>query len=309
LQELDTTKLINQRSIVTEFILSDEQRDLLPSEADVQQYEAQGYYVSKEGVIPDWLIEKAIHGSERYYRGERDAELPLKTGYSNTVPVDDTTPRNNEFVSLQINELKELAVYPLIGAIAAKLTRSSAIRLLDDQLIWKPSSVENASNTITGWHADRAYWGTCSSDKLTTTWIPFHDIDIKRSPLVVMAGSHHWNGLQDLRFFNHKNLSDLEDRLRAEGKNVEIVPMTLKKGQVSFHHGWTVHASFANTSGKPRTSLAVHLQDGENHYRPFRNARGEEIHIFDEKLCRTLPNGDPDFADPAVFPMIWSEPS
>ena len=282
---------------------------MLPSEADVQQYETQGYYVSKEGVIPDWLIEKAILGSERYYRGERDSKLPLETGYANTVPVDETTPRNNEFVSLQINELKELAVYPLIGAIAARLTRSASIRLLDDQLIWKPSDVANASNTITGWHADRAYWGTCSSDKLTTTWIPLHDIDITRSPLVVMAGSHHWNGLQDLRYFNHKNLSDLEGRLRTEGKNVEIVPMTLKKGQVSFHHGWTVHASFANTSGKPRTSLAVHLQDGENRYRPYRNAKGEEIHIFDEKLCRKLPNGDPDFSDPAVFPMIWSEAS
>ena len=294
---------------MTAFILSEEQRDLLPSEADVQQYETQGYYVSKEGVIPDWLIEKAILGSERYYRGERDSKLPLETGYANTVPVDETTPRNNEFVSLQINELKELAVYPLIGAIAARLTRSASIRLLDDQLIWKPSDVVNASNTITGWHADRVYWGTCSSDKLTTTWIPLHDIDITRSPLVVMAGSHHWNGLQDLRYFNHKNLSDLEGRLRAEGKNVEIVPMTLKKGQVSFHHGWTVHASFANTSGKPRTLLAVHLQDGENHYRPYRNAKGEEIHIFDEKLCRKLPNGDPDFSDPAVFPMIWSEAS
>jgi ectoine hydroxylase-related dioxygenase (phytanoyl-CoA dioxygenase family) len=233
----------------------------------------------------------------------------LETGYSNTLPVDATTPRNNEFVSLQINELKELALYPLIGAIAAKLTRSSTIRLLDDQLIWKPSDVQNASNTITGWHADRAYWGTCSSDRLTTTWIPLHDIDVTRSPLVVMAGSHRWQGLQDLRFFNHKNLSELEERLRAEGKQVQIVPMTLKKGQVSFHHGWTVHASYPNTSGKPRLSLAVHLQDGENHYRPFYNSKGEEIHIFDEKLCRRLPNGDPDFSDPAVFPIVWSKPS
>jgi ectoine hydroxylase-related dioxygenase (phytanoyl-CoA dioxygenase family) len=294
---------------MTTFQLTEEQTALLPSEEDVSFYETQGYYVSKEGVVPDWLIEKASYGSERYYRGERDAKLPLETGYSNTLPVDATTPRNNEFVSLQINELKELALYPLIGAIAAKLTRSSTIRLLDDQLIWKPSDVQNASNTITGWHADRAYWGTCSSDRLTTTWIPLHDIDVTRSPLVVMAGSHRWQGLQDLRFFNHKNLSELEERLRAEGKQVQIVPMTLKKGQVSFHHGWTVHASYPNTSGKPRLSLAVHLQDGENHYRPFYNSKGEEIHIFDEKLCRRLPNGDPDFSDPAVFPIVWSKPS
>jgi hypothetical protein len=29
--------------------------------------------------------------------------------------------------------------------------------------------------------------------------------------------------------------------------------------------------------------------------------------MFDEKLCRKLPNGDPDFSDPAVFPTAWSE--
>jgi ectoine hydroxylase-related dioxygenase (phytanoyl-CoA dioxygenase family) len=292
---------------MTTYTLSDEQRALLPSDADVATFEAQGYYVSKEGVIPDWLIEKALQGSERYYRGERDAKLPVENGYSNTLPIDDKTPRNNEFVSLQINELQDLALYPLIGAIAARLTRSAAIRLLDDQLIWKPSDQANAANTITGWHADRAYWGTCSSDKLTTAWIPLHDVELARSPLVVMAGSHLWSGLQDMRHFNHKNLTDLQAKLREEGKQVDVVPMTLKKGQVSFHHGWTMHASYPNVSGKPRLSLAVHLQDGDNRYRPYCNAQGRDVHMFDEQLCRKLPNGDPDFSDPAVFPVIWSE--
>lgn len=289
------------------YTLTDEQRALLPSDADVALYEARGFYVSAQGVIPDWLIEKAIHGSDRYYRGERDAKLPRETGYSNILPDDDLTPRNNEFISLQINELRELALFPLIGAIAARLTRSPTIRLLDDQLIWKPSDDVNAANTITGWHADRAYWGTCSSDKLITAWIPLHDVEITCSPLVVMSGSHLWSGLQDMRYFNHKNLTDLQASLRHQGKQVDVVPMTLKKGQVSFHHGWTLHASYPNTSGKPRLSLAVHLQDGDNQYREYRNALGQEVHMFDEQLCRKLPNGNPDFSDPAVFPVIWSE--
>jgi hypothetical protein len=24
-------------------------------------------------------------------------------------------------------------------------------------------------------------------------------------------------------------------------------------------------------------------------------------------LCRKLPNGDPDFSDPEVFPTVWAE--
>src|SRR5262245_60851912 len=177
-------------------MLNDQQRELLPNDDEVAFYQDHGYYISREGVIPGELIEQAIRGSERFYRGERDAVLPVASGFSDS-PASADSPRNNEFVSLQITELKTLAVYPLIGAIAAKLTRSRTIRLLDDQLIWKPSEVTNGSSTITGWHADRAYWGTCSSDKLLTAWIPLHDVDISRGPLVVMDGSHRWPGLQD----------------------------------------------------------------------------------------------------------------
>ena len=288
-------------------ILTAEQLTLLPDDADVASYEMNGYYVSKEGVVPEALIEAAWDGAHRFYQGELDGTLAVDTGFSNWKPGDGDGQRNNEFVSLQKKELKALAVYPLLGAIAAKLTRSSAIRVLDDQLIYKPSDTRDASSTVTGWHADRAYWATCSSDKMISVWIPLHSVEITRSPLVVMAGSHRWQGLEDVRFFNHRNLAEIEERFRAHGRDVRIVPMTLRKGQVSFHHGWTVHASYPNTSGHPRLSYAVHLQDGDNRYRPYRNREGREIHIFDETLCRRLANGDPDFSDPAVFPTVWAE--
>jgi len=287
--------------------LTPEQRELLPDDSDVAFYEVNGYYVSREGVLPEALIDSACEGADRFYRGERDGALPMETGFSNWKPGDGDGQRNNEFVSLQKKELKALAVYPLLGAIAAKLTRSTVMRVLDDQLIYKPSDPGNAASTVTGWHADRAYWATCSSDKMISVWIPLHSVEITQSPLVVMAGSHRWPGLQDVRYFNQPNLGEMEERFRAQGREVRIVPMTLRKGQVSFHHGWTVHASFPNTSGRPRRSYAVHLQDGDNHYRPYRNAEGREIHIVDEELCRRLPNGDPDFGDPDVFPTVWSE--
>ncbi|MGC4002371.1 MAG: phytanoyl-CoA dioxygenase family protein [Pirellulales bacterium] len=288
------------------FQLTDDQAALLPSDEDVAFYEREGYYVSKPGVLPDELIETAIEGSLRFYRGEVDAVLPIDDGFSNTAIVDSTIPRNHEFVSLQMREFHALASYPLIGAIAARLTRSAEIRLLDDQLIWKPPAKGDTASTITGWHADRAYWATCSSDNLTTAWIPLHDIEADRGPLAVMAGSHRWTGLQDMRHFNNKNLTDLQAALREEGKDVRIVPLLMKKGQLSFHHAWTMHAGFPNTSDKPWLSFAAHLQDGANRYRPYRNAQGREIHIADERLCRKLPNGDPDFSDPAVFPVLWS---
>ena len=280
-----------------------EQLELLPTEEDIAFYEEHGWFITKK-IIPDEIIDLAIEGSEKFYRGERDSNLPFDSGYSNWKPEDGDTVRNNEFVSLQKKELAQLALQPIIGAIAARLARTDEIRLLDDQLVYKPPQTQNSA---VGWHSDRAYWATCSSDKLLTAWIPFHDVDEARGPLVVMDRSHKWSGLENMRFFNDPNLENLVEQLTKAKKEIVKVPIVIQKGQVSFHNCWTIHGSYPNRSDKFRLALALHLQDRDNRYRPYTNKQGKEIHIFDEQLCRKLVNGDPDFSDPAVFPALWSK--
>jgi len=185
--------------------ITSEQLDLLPTEADVAFYEEHGWFITKK-IIPDEVIDLAIAGSEKFYRGDRDGTVPIETGYSNWTPSDGDIVRNNEFVSLQKKELAQLALQPIIGAIAAKLARTEAIRLLDDQLVYKPPQTKNST---VGWHCDQAYWSTCSSQKLLTAWIPLHDIDEARGPLVVIDRSHKWAGLENMRFFNDPNLNNL----------------------------------------------------------------------------------------------------
>jgi ectoine hydroxylase-related dioxygenase (phytanoyl-CoA dioxygenase family) len=284
--------------------LSQEQLSLLPTEEDITFYEEHGWYISPK-LIPDEIIDDAVRGSEQFYQGERDATLPVSCGYSHWQPEDGyNVVRNNEFVSLQKQELRQLALQPMIGAIAARLARTKSIRLLDDQLVYKPPQ---DSKSAVGWHSDRAYWATCSSDQLLTAWIPFHDCEESRSPLVVIDGSHRWSELSDLRFFNQQNLADLEQQFQQKGRSVIKVPMTLKKGQLSFHNCWTIHGSYPNQSSSPRLALAVHLQDETNHYQPYWNEKGEEVHIINEQFCSKLPNGYPDFSDPNAFPILWSE--
>src|SRR3982074_3811858 len=98
--------------------LTPEQRALLPDDSDGAVYDANGYYISKEGVLPEGLIDSACEGTERFYRGEKDGTLLFDTGFSNWKPVDGDGHANTEFVSLQKSELKALAVHPLLGAIA-----------------------------------------------------------------------------------------------------------------------------------------------------------------------------------------------
>ncbi len=286
--------------------LIQQQLALLPTEEDVLFYEEHGWYISQK-VLSDEIIDEAIRGSERFYRGERDGQLPVDTGYSNWKPEDGyDVVRNNEFVSLQNRELKKLVMQPIIGAITSRLARTNSIRLLDDQLVYKPPQNPDGKSAV-GWHADRAYWSTCTSHNLLTAWIPFHDYDESRGPLVVLDGSHKWSDIEDTRFFNNPNLEDMEQKFRSEGRKTVKVPMTLQKGQISFHHCWTIHGSLPNYSNSPRLAFAAHLQDEGNHYQPFWTKQGKKVQIADELMCRQLPDGNPDFSDPAVFPVLWSE--
>ncbi len=282
--------------------------DFRPSDADVAFYDQHGWFVSPV-VLPEALLDAAARGAERFYAGERDRALPVQGAFRDWREGEGLPIRNNEFVSLQSDAIRALVETPVIGAIAAGLARTTEIRLLDDQLVHKAPMAPGAAGperaTAVGWHADHAYWGTCASDDMLTAWIPFHDVDLDRSPLVVIDGSHRWDDLEHTRFFNDPDLDAVEARFRARGHRVERRPIILKKGQVSFHHCWTLHASLPNRSSLPRLALAVHLQDAANRYRRYLDPKGQPVRIADELLCRRLPNGDPDFGDPVPFPRLW----
>jgi ectoine hydroxylase-related dioxygenase (phytanoyl-CoA dioxygenase family) len=134
--------------------------------------------------------------------------------------------------------------------------------------------------------------------------VPFHDINEERGTMVLLDGSHRWSSTAQARFFNDGDLDEVERSLVGPKRTAGRVPLRLKKGQISFHHGWTVHGSYSNRNAQFRLALAVHLQDRDNHYQPCWSADGRPIHMIDEQLCRRLPNGEPDFADPTIFPRI-----
>lgn len=274
-----------------------------PDDDDVAFYAEHGWWIGPK-VFSDDFIDAAVEAAARFYRS-RDRTLPFADGYSNWTEGDGfDVVRNNEFVSLQSDDLRAVACQPVIGAMAARLARTAGVRLLDDQLVYKPPGETRVSTAI-GWHADHAYWGTCSSQRLLTAWIPFGDVDEKSGTLTVLDGSHRWPDTRHARFFNDADLDAIEQWFAADGRTVTRVPLRLRKGQISFHHGWTLHASFPNTSQGVRLALAVHLQDLDNRYQPALTEDGRPIRMFDESLCRVQPTGEPDFADPDVFPTVW----
>ena len=282
--------------------LTPEQEALLPSDQNIVFYREHGWYRSPR-ILPDVLLDRAFAGIQRHFSGERDWTLPPTSGFSDWKPGDGTMVRNAEVVALQNAQVRELVLYPLLGAIAARLMGSQTIRYFADTLVDKPGTLPNEESVV-GWHTDRAYWGTCTSDSLLTMWIPFQDCTVDMGPLLYVDGSHTWPGTETMRTFRCKDLSELERKF-PDRRPIVRIPMTLRRGEVSVHHCRLIHGSGPNRSGTTRLAFAVHLQDADNRYRVYRNEQGIPWHIFLDDLAPKLVDGTPDYTDPTVFPTLW----
>lgn len=165
------------------------------------------------------------------------------------------------------------------------------------------TSLQNRENV--GWHTDRRYWKSCTSEQMLTVWIPFHDCDEQMGTITMIDRSHLWPDQTDaLDFFNH-DLAALEKQFHTGGHQVLKVPVALRKGEVSFHHCRTIHGSGPNLTNQPRRALAVHMQDGSNRYREFRHPDGTLASHNNDRLVRRQENGFPDYTDPDICPCLW----
>jgi hypothetical protein len=275
---------------------------LLPTADEVDHYRTAGWHVTGQ-VVPHDLLDAMRELVDEHQHRPPERRLPREVGHSDWSPDDGPGVRNNEFLTFQEPRFAPLTLMPLLGEIAARLAGTDEIRLFDDQAVLKPPG---DTGSVVGWHTDAAYWSTCTSNRMLTAWIPFEDSTIENGTLTVVEGSHQWAGTEDLRSFNVHDLDHLGRMLGREVPPTAVRRLEVRKGQVEFHHARMVHASAANLSGAPRLALAVHLQDQDNAHRDAFAPDGRPIVLADDRLARRTPDGHPDYADPAVFPVLWS---
>jgi hypothetical protein len=275
----------------------------LPTPADVCRYEERGWFITPN-IVPHELLDSARSAIQAHHKGQRDRQLPGSARFTDWQPGDGNGVRNSEFCSLQNDGVRELAMLPVIGAIAARLARCQSIRLFDDQAIHKPSET-GCNATAVGWHTDHSYWSTCTSYRMLTAWIPLQDATVENGTLYVVDGSHRWPESEHVRGFNDPDLETLGRRLGRTVPASQVLPIQMSRGQVSFHHKRTLHASAPNIASHDRYALAVHMQDDNNRYRAFSTSAGLAIVLPHDQLCRHDRNGIPDYTDPEIFPQIW----
>jgi len=279
----------------------------LPTDEDVSFYNRHGYWVAPL-IIPDALLTGAEAGMMRFYAGNVDEHIALDDSpptsralglkpYSHWGwrPEDGNIMRKNDYTTLRVRQLAELAWYPVIAACAARLSGATGLRLWHDQLLYKPTgTVGDAGNVA--WHTDRYYWRTCSSEEMLTAWIPFADVSRKDGAMSMVDGSHMWT--DELQIEWEKASFSVIDAVLAE-RGATLVPIELKRGQVSFHHCKTLHGSGPNLGKEPRRSLVVHFQPSDNEY----VERGH-YHPNDDLVSET-GSGFPDYSDPHICPSLF----
>jgi hypothetical protein len=299
-------------SVTEDFALSEEDRALLPTDEEVEEYARNGWYLTRK-LLTDDEVDELTAASERFYAGARSRTLPLRPPrLAYWEPASGPVQRHNDYIHYESDDVARILRKPVIGAVAARLARAAQIRVFQSTLIYKPPIAGEPSNVVP-WHFDRHYWQSCTSEDMLTAFIPFHDCGVDMGTITMVEGSHRWAeiGADDstTRHFAERDNDDLEAMLvrNAEhnGAQVRKVAMVIPKGHMSFHHCRTYHGSGANVSGRPRRAISFHLQPGSNEYREFRLSTGDIVTYNHDVLVRRTADGRPDYADPEFCPVLW----
>jgi ectoine hydroxylase-related dioxygenase (phytanoyl-CoA dioxygenase family) len=294
-----------------QFSLSAAERELLPTDEDVREYTARGWYLSGR-LLDNAEADALAAASERFYAGQRDRVLPARPpNLAYWQPSHGQVQRHNDYIHYECDEIARILRKPLIAAVAARLAQASEIRLFQSTLIYKPPTVGEITNVVP-WHADRHYWQTCTSERMLTAFIPFHDCGVEMGTITVMDGSHLWReipGDDSTRHFAQRDRGELDrvlsETARHNGAEATAIPMTIPKGHMSFHHCRVYHGSGHNVSGRPRRAISLHLQDGDNRWRPYRRPDGSPLAYNHDVLVRKTGKGTPDYSDPVYCPVLW----
>jgi ectoine hydroxylase-related dioxygenase (phytanoyl-CoA dioxygenase family) len=250
------------------------------------RYEADGFLLHPEPVIPAPLVCRASDGMDALRRGKYETGVPPQPSFWN--PGDDPNKLCKiEMPQLANRAIMEMICHPALGALAAEVTGARWVQVWWVQLLLKPPAGPDGGSTNIGWHQDRHYWQVWEEgSELFTAWVALSDVTAEAGPMRFVRGSHRW-GLQASDFYGQDHDRQREAIRVPDGQAWEEVPALLPPGGVSFHHNLTYHGSSPNRTPQPRRSFAIHMRTERS--RPVDDARkGLTQFIGDPAYCPVI---------------------
>lgn len=113
---------------------------------------------------------------------------------------------------------------------------------------------------MTAWHQDNLYF-PLDTDQVVTLWVALVDITSDMGSLMFGSGSHMGG------FVGYEPISDhgesYFERLLDDHRYSITANGSLSAGDISCHHGWTIHRAPSNSSDRCReAAVVVYYPDG-----------------------------------------------
>ena len=163
-----------------------------------------------------------------------------------------------------------LAMYKRTNAhcvmpLAARL--ASDPRILDvvegvlgpDLMIWSAEFFikEPQTTHIVGMHQDLTYWGLGETSDQVTAWLALSPATVESGCMDFVKGSHKNPILPHNDTFSENNLLSRGQEIAVDVAEEDKTHIVLQPGQMSLHHGLTIHGSGPNVSHDRRIGIAI----------------------------------------------------
>jgi ectoine hydroxylase-related dioxygenase (phytanoyl-CoA dioxygenase family) len=228
---------------------------------------------------------------------DAEYETGIKPDEVNWVPGRDPEDRTRQICNgwRADNVIAAQALSVRTGRLGAQLAGYRGTRILQDNVLWKPPGTK-----AIGFHQDSSYADYLVPAEMLTCWISLHDTTADAGPIEYVRGSHRWPRSPPERSQFHAPDDWLAPARNAapQGTGLEIVPVVVRAGGGSFHHGLTWHGSSPNTSASvARMALVTHMLPVEVRFHE---------HNVDLIYSRYRKRGDLSL-DESFFPVLWDE--
>lgn len=116
---------------------------------------------------------------------------------------------------------------------------------------------EPRTRHIVTMHQDLTYWGLGATDGMVTVWLALSPATPASGCMDFVAGSHKNPILPHHDTFDADNLLSRGQEVRVDVDPADKVAIEIHPGQISLHHGLTIHGSGPNTTDDRRIACVV----------------------------------------------------
>jgi len=195
------------------------------------------------------------------------------------------------------NLIRKIVCNETIGLIASKLMGWQGARLVQDNILWKPSG----GKTL-GYHQDASYVDWIVPQTMITCWMSLDQTSQKIGTLEFVTGSHKWElSPPSVNFHSPDDYrKELINFAKDNNKELNITYVEVPPGGASFHHGYTWHGSGINKTSLNRRAIVSHCIPSDAKFHSTNIGGTGKIYKRYKKL-------NTNEMDESFFPIIWNK--